>query len=208
MSQPKNSPSPQATLPRSQAEIAARVKALESIMIEKGLMTTDAVDRFAEIYENEVGPQLGAQVVAKAWTDPEFKKRLLEDGTKACAELGIGGLQGEDMVVVENTDTVHNAIVCTLCSCYPWPTLGLPPNWYKQPAYRSRMVREPRKVLREDFGFDVPDSVEIRIWDSSSEMRYWVLPKRPEGTDGMSEKELAALVTRDSMIGVGPTRRP
>jgi nitrile hydratase subunit alpha len=208
MSQPTNSPSPQVTLPRSQAEIAARVKALESIMIEKGLMTTEAVDRFAEIYENEVGPQLGAQVVAKAWTDPEFKKRLLEDGTKACAELGIGGLQGEDMVVVENTDTVHNAIVCTLCSCYPWPTLGLPPNWYKQPAYRSRMVREPRKVLREDFGYDVPNSVEIRIWDSSSEMRYWVLPKRPEGTDGMSEKELAALVTRDSMIGVGPTRRP
>ena len=208
MSQPKNSPSPQATRPRSQAEIAARVKALESIMIDKGLMTTEAVDRFAEIYENEVGPQLGAGVVAKAWTDPEFKKRLLEDATKACAELGIGGLQGEDMVVVENTDTVHNAIVCTLCSCYPWPTLGLPPNWYKQPAYRSRMVREPRKVLREDFGFDVPNSVEIRIWDSSSEMRYWVLPKRPEGTDGMSEKELAALVTRDSMIGVGPTRRP
>jgi nitrile hydratase subunit alpha len=208
MSQPMNSPSPQVTLPRSQAEIAARVKALESIMIEKGLMTTEAVDRFAEIYENEVGPQLGAQVVAKAWTDPEFKKRLLEDGTKACAELGIGGLQGEDMVVVENTDTVHNAIVCTLCSCYPWPTLGLPPNWYKQPAYRSRMVREPRTVLREDFGYDIPDSVEIRIWDSSSEMRYWVLPKRPEGTDGMSEKDLAALVTRDSMIGVGPARRP
>ena len=208
MSQPTNSPSPQVTLPRSQAEIAARVKALESIMIEKGLMTTEAVDRFAEIYENEVGPQLGAQVVAKAWTDPEFKKRLLEDGTTACAELGIGGLQGEDMVVVENTDTVHNAIVCTLCSCYPWPTLGLPPNWYKQPAYRSRMVREPRTVLREDFGYDIPDSVEIRIWDSSSEMRYWVLPKRPEGTDGMSEKELAALVTRDSMIGVGPARRP
>jgi nitrile hydratase len=208
MSQPMNSPSPQVTLPRSQAEIAARVKALESIMIEKGLMTTEAVDRFAEIYENEVGPQLGAQVVAKAWTDPEFKKRLLEDGTKACAELGIGGLQGEDMVVVENTDTVHNAIVCTLCSCYPWPVLGLPPNWYKQPAYRSRMVREPRTVLREDFGYDVSDSVEIRIWDSSSEMRYWVLPQRPEGTDGMGEKELAALVTRDSMIGVGPARRP
>jgi nitrile hydratase len=208
MSQPTNSPSPQVTLPRSQAEIAARVKALESIMIDKGLMTTEAVDRFAEIYENEVGPQLGAQVVAKAWTDPEFKKRLLEDGTKACAELGIGGLQGEDMVVVENTDTVHNAIVCTLCSCYPWPTLGLPPNWYKQPAYRSRMVREPRKVLREDFGYDIPDSVEIRIWDSSSEMRYWVLPKRPDGTDGMSEKELAGLVTRDSMIGVGQPLHP
>jgi nitrile hydratase subunit alpha len=208
MSQTMNTPSPQVTVPRSQAEIAARVKALESIMIEKGMMTTEAVDRFAEIYENEVGPQLGASVVAKAWTDPDFKTRLLEDGTKACAELGIGGLQGEDMVVVENTDTVHNAIVCTLCSCYPWPVLGLPPNWYKQPAYRSRMVREPRKVLREDFGYDIPDNVEIRIWDSSSEMRYWVLPQRPEGTEGMSEEQLAALVTRDSMIGVGPTRRP
>ena len=208
MSEPMNSPSPQATVPRSQAEIAARVKALESIMIEKGYMTTEAVDRFAEIYENEVGPQLGASVVAKAWTDPEFKQRLLDDATKACAELGIGGLQGEDMVVVENTDTVHNAIVCTLCSCYPWPVLGLPPNWYKQPAYRSRVVREPRTVLREDFGYEIPDNVEIRIWDSSSEMRYWVLPQRPEGTEGMSEKELAALVTRDSMIGVGPARRP
>jgi len=208
MSQPMNSPSPQATVPRSQAEMAARVKALESIMIEKGYMTTEAVDRFAEIYENEVGPQLGASVVAKAWTDPEFKQRLLDDATLACAELGIGGLQGEDMVVVENTATVHNAIVCTLCSCYPWPVLGLPPNWYKQPAYRSRVVREPRKVLREDFGYEIADNVEIRVWDSSSEMRYWVLPQRPEGTEGMSEKELAALVTRDSMIGVGPARRP
>ena len=208
MSQTMNTPSPEVTLPRSQAEIAARVKALESIMIEKGMMTTEAIDRFAEIYENEVGPQIGASVVAKAWTDPDFKKRLVEDATEACAELGIGGLQGEDMVVVENTDTVHNVIVCTLCSCYPWPVLGLPPNWYKQPAYRSRIVREPRKVLREDFGYDIPDSVEIRVWDSSSEMRYWVLPKRPEGTDGMSEKDLAALVTRDSMIGVGPARRP
>jgi nitrile hydratase subunit alpha len=208
MSQTMNTPSPQVSLPRSQAEIAARVKALESIMIDKGLMTTEAIDRFAEIYENEVGPQLGASVVAKAWTDPEFKKRLVEDATEACAELGIGGLQGEDMVVVENTDTVHNVIVCTLCSCYPWPTLGLPPNWYKQPAYRSRVVREPRKVLREDFGYDIPNGVEIRVWDSSSEMRYWVLPLRPDGTDGMSEKDLAALVTRDSMIGVGPARRP
>jgi len=208
MSPTMNTPSPQVSLPRSQEEIAARVKALESIMIEKGMMTTEAIDRFAEIYENEVGPQLGASVVAKAWTDPEFKKRLVEDATEACAELGIGGLQGEDMVVVENTETVHNVIVCTLCSCYPWPTLGLPPNWYKQPAYRSRIVREPRKVLREDFGYDIPDSVEIRVWDSSSEMRYWVLPLRPDGTDGMSEKDLAALVTRDSMIGVGPARRP
>jgi nitrile hydratase len=208
MTQSEITPSPTVTVPRSEAEIAARVKALESILIEKGLMTTEAVDRFAEIYENEVGPQLGASVVAKAWTDPEFKSRLIEDGTKACAELGIGGLQGEDMVVVENTDTVHNVIVCTLCSCYPWPTLGLPPNWYKQPAYRSRMVREPRQVLRESFDLDVPDSVEIRVWDSSSEMRYWVLPQRPAGTEGMSEKELAALVTRDSMIGTGRPKSP
>jgi nitrile hydratase len=208
MTRSEISPSPAVTYPRAEAEIAARVKALESIMIEKGIMTTEAVDRFAEIYEHEVGPQLGASVVAKAWADPEFKRRLVEDGTKACAELGIGGLQGEDMVVVEDTDTVHNVIVCTLCSCYPWPVLGLPPNWYKQPAYRSRMVREPRKVLREDFGYDVPDSVEIRVWDSSSEMRYWVLPQRPPGSEGLGESDLAALVTRDSMIGVGATKRP
>jgi nitrile hydratase len=189
-------------------EIAARVKALEAILIEKGVMTTEAVDRLAEIYENEVGPQLGAKVVARAWTDPDFKARLLDDATAACADMGIGGLQGEEMVVVENTDTVHNAIVCTLCSCYPWPVLGLPPNWYKAPAYRSRMVREPRTVLAEDFGYELPDSVEIRVWDSSSELRYWVLPKRPEGTEGSSESELAALVTRDSMIGVGPAASP
>jgi nitrile hydratase len=193
---------------RSQEEIAARVKALESIMIEKGIMTPEAVDRLAEIYENEVGPQLGASVVAKAWLDPDFKARLLADGTKACAELGIGGLQGEDMVVVENTDTVHNVITCTLCSCYPWPVLGLPPNWYKGPQYRSRIVREPRTVLREDFGLDIGDTVEIRVWDSSSEMRYWVLPKRPDGTEGMDEKALAALVTRDSMIGTGVPAAP
>jgi nitrile hydratase len=194
-------------LPRNE-EIAARVKALEAMLIEKGVMTTEAVDRLAEIYENEVGPQLGAKVVARAWTDPEFKARLLEDATAACAEMGIGGLQGEEMVVAENTDTVHNANVCTLCSCYPWPVLGLPPNWYKAPAYRSRMVREPRKVLAEDFGLELPESVEIRIWDSSSELRYWVLPKRPEGTEGMSEADLAALVTRDSMIGVGAVTAP
>ena len=193
---------------RSQEEIAARVKALEAIMIEKGIMTPEAVDRLTEIYENEVGPQLGAAVVAKAWTDPEFKARLLEDGTKACAELGIGGLQGEDMVVVENTESVHNVITCTLCSCYPWPVLGLPPNWYKGPQYRSRIVREPRKVLREDFGLELHDSVEVRVWDSSSEMRYWVLPQRPPGTEDMDEKALAALVTRDSMIGTGVARTP
>jgi nitrile hydratase subunit alpha len=188
-------------------EYEIMVHAIKELLIEKGVITGEDIRKTLEFMDTRT-PALGAKVIARAWTDPEFKKRLLEDGTKACAELGIGGLQGEDMVVVENTDTVHNAIVCTLCSCYPWPALGLPPNWYKQPAYRSRMVREPRKVLREDFGFDIPDSVEIRIWDSSSEMRYWVLPKRPEGTDGMSEKELAELVTRDSMIGVGPTRRP
>ena len=193
---------------RSQEEIAARVKALESILIEKGIMTTAAVDRLVEIYENEVGPQLGAKVVARAWTDPGFKQRLLADATKACADFGIGGLQGEDMVVVENTADIHNVIVCTLCSCYPWPVLGLPPNWYKEPAYRSRIVKEPRKVLREDFGYELPDSVEVRVWDSSSEMRYWVLPTRPAGTDPLSEAELAGLVTRDSMIGVGPAASP
>jgi len=193
---------------RTQEEIAARVKALESIMIDKGIMTIEAVDRLAEIYENEVGPQLGARVVAKAWCDPDFKARLLRDATMACAELGIGGLQGEDMVVVENTDNVHNVITCTLCSCYPWPVLGLPPNWYKGPQYRSRIVREPRTVLREAFGLDIPDSVEIRVWDSSSEMRYWVLPMRPAGSEDLDEQALAALVTRDSMIGTGLAKAP
>ncbi|UOT01441.1 nitrile hydratase subunit alpha [Rhodococcus opacus] len=193
---------------RTQEEITARVKALEAVLIEKGVLTTAAVDRLAEVYENEVGPQLGAKVVARAWSDPEFKSRLLADATAACSELGIGGLQGEDMTVVENTDTVHNVIVCTLCSCYPWPVLGLPPNWYKAPPFRARIVREPRKLLAEDFGFTVPDSVEIRVWDSSSELRYWVLPQRPAGTDGLSVEQLAALVTRDSMIGVGTVAAP
>ena len=206
MTRSEITPSPTVTIPRSEAEIAARMKALEALMIEKGIMTTEAVDRLAEIYENEVGPQLGAAVVAKAWTDPEFKARLLASATDACAELGIGGLQGEDMVAVENTDDVHNVIVCTLCSCYPWPVLGLPPNWYKQPAYRSRIVREPRTMLREEFGHDVPQSVEVRVWDSSAELRYMVLPQRPPGTEDKSEAELAELVTRDSMIGVAPVR--
>ena len=205
MSASEITPSPTVHI-RSEEEIAARVKALEAIMIEKGIMTPEAVDRLAEIYETEVGPQLGAKVVARAWVDSEFKERLLADGTKACAELDIGGLQGEDMVVVENTDEVHNVITCTLCSCYPWPVLGLPPNWYKQPAYRSQIVREPRRVLAQYFDLEVPESVEIRVWDSSSEMRYWVLPRRPDGTEDLSEEQLAELVTRDSMIGVGVPR--
>ncbi len=174
---------------------------MESLLVEKGLLSSDAVDLVSAVYENAVGPKLGAKVVARAWTDPDFKARLLADGTAACRELGISGMQGEEMIVLENTDDVHNMIVCTLCSCYPWPVLGLPPNWYKDPAYRSRVVREPRRVAAE-FGLELPMEVEIRVWDSSAELRYWVLPQRPAGTDGLSEDELAALVTRDSMVGV------
>lgn len=181
--------------------MTARVKAMESILIERGVVATEAVERIANIYEHEVGPHIGAKVVARAWSEPDFKERLLADGSAACAEMGISGLQGEDMVVVENTDEVHNVIVCTLCSCYPWPVLGLPPNWYKALPYRSRVVREPRKVLAE-FGAEVPADKEVRVWDSSSEIRYWVLPQRPSGTAGLSQEELAALVTRDSIIGV------
>ena len=196
------------TLPAPPEEIAARVKALEAIFIEKGFVTEEAVDKIAEMYEKEVGPHRGAKVVAMAWTDPAFRERLLEDASAACRELGIGGVQGEDMVVVENTEGVHNVIVCTLCSCYSWSTLGLPPNWYKYPAYRSRMVKEPRVVLQDEFGLDLPDSTEIKVWDTSAELRYWVLPERPAGTEGMSEEELASLVTRDSMIGVGLPKQP
>ena len=194
--------------PASDAELTIRVKALESLLIEKGFMTTEVVDKVVDLYEHEVGPQLGARVVARAWTDPEFKARLLADATAACREMGVGGLQGEDMVVVENTETVHNVLTCTLCSCYPWPVLGLPPNWFKYPAYRSRMVREPRKLLAEEFGLDLPPSVRIKVWDTSAEVRYWVLPQRPAGTEGLSEKELAALVTRNSMIGTGLPAAP
>jgi nitrile hydratase len=194
--------------PAPPEEIAARVKALEAIFIEKGLVTAEAVDKIAEMFEKEVGPHLGAKVVARAWTDPEFKERLLEDASEACKEMGIGGVQGEDMVVVENSEGVHNVIVCTLCSCYPWPTLGLPPNWYKYPAYRARMVKEPRVVLQDEFDLDLPESTEVRVWDTSAELRYFVLPQRPEGTEGMSEDQLAELVTRDAMIGVGLPKRP
>ncbi|QJY45714.1 nitrile hydratase subunit alpha [Pseudonocardia broussonetiae] len=187
--------------------IAARVKAMEAILVEKGLIGTDAIDYMSSVYEKEVGPQLGAKIVARAWTDPEFKQRLLADGTQACKEVGVSGMQGEEMIVLENTDAVHNVVVCTLCSCYPWPVLGLPPNWYKYPAYRSRTVRDPRGVLAE-FGLRLPDSVEVRVWDSSAELRYWVLPQRPAGTDGFTEEQLAELVTRDCMIGVTEALRP
>ncbi len=196
------------TFPVSDEEIAVRAKALESLLIEKGLVSNDAIDKVVSAYETDIGPMLGAKVVARAWSDPEFKALLLEDANAACEQLGIGGMQGEHMVVVENTDQVHNTVVCTLCSCYPWPVLGLPPNWYKYPQYRSRAVMEPRKVLREEFGLDLDESKDVRVWDSSSEIRYFVLPERPEGTEGMSEEELADLVTRDSMIGVGKPRDP
>ena len=181
-------------------DIALRVKALEQILIRKGLIDPAALDLIVDQYEHKIGPQNGAKVVAKAWIDPGYKVRLMENATKAIAELGFGGIQGENMVVLENTAGVHNVVVCTLCSCYPWPVLGLPPVWYKSEAYRARIVREPRAVLRE-FGVTLPAETEIRVWDSSAEIRYLVLPQRPSNTDGLTEMELAALVTRDSMIG-------
>jgi len=187
--------------PADLAPIEARVAAIESVLVEKGILDTDAVDAIVTHLEENLGPMNGAQVVARAWTDPAFKEHLLDDATAAIDSLGFGGPQGEHMVVVENTPEVHNIVVCTLCSCYPWPTLGLPPKWYKEPAYRARAVREPRKLLAE-MGTLVSDDVEIRVWDSSSEARYLVLPMRPDGTDEMSIGELAAMVTRDSMIGV------
>ena len=192
---------------RPLSEVELRVKALESLLTEKQLIDPAAVDEIIETYEHQVGPRNGARVVARAWLDPAYKQRLLERGSEAIAELGFSGVQGEDMVVVENTDRVHNLVVCTLCSCYPWPTLGLPPVWYKSAPYRSRAVSDPRGVLKE-FGVEVPASTEIRVWDSNAELRYLVLPKRPAGTEGMSEDELAGLVTRDSMIGVGQPRSP
>ncbi|MGE3541004.1 MAG: nitrile hydratase subunit alpha [Candidatus Tectimicrobiota bacterium] len=185
--------------PGSVADV--RTRALESLLIEKGLISTDVIDTIVRAYEQDIGPLNGATVVARAWVDPAYKRRLLTDGTSAIAELGFGGREGVDMVVLENTPTVHNVVVCTLCSCYPWPVLGLPPSWYKSYAYRSRVVREPRTVLRE-FGLELPDSVEIRVWDSNSDIRYMVLPERPAGSEHLSEAELRALVTRDAMIGV------
>lgn len=186
---------------------AARAMALESLLVEKGLLASDVIDALVRTYEQDIGPLNGAKVVARAWIDPAYKRRLLEDGTAAIAELGFSGAQGAEMVVLENTPTLHNMVVCTLCSCYPWPVLGLPPTWYKSAAYRSRAVSEPRSVLRE-FGLDLDESVELRVWDSTAEVRYLVLPERPSGTEGWSETELATLVTRDAMIGVGRARRP
>ncbi len=183
------------------ADPAIRTEAIEQLLVEKGLVTAERIEALIHQYEEEIGPLNGAQVVAKAWLDPEYRRRLLADGTAGIAELGFGGAQGERIVVVENTDTVHNLVVCTLCSCYPWPVLGLPPSWYKSPEYRARAVREPRAVLAE-FGTTLADEVEIKVWDSSAEVRYFVLPQRPETVVGDTVDELAPFVSRDSMIGV------
>src|SRR5499433_2173817 len=189
------------------SETQLRVRALETVLTEKGYVDPAALDLLIEAYETKIGPRNGARVVARAWADPAYRERLLRDGTPAIAELGYSGRQGEHVMVVENTPALHNMVVCTLCSCYPWPVLGLPPVWYKSPAYRSRAVLEPRKVLAE-FGVTLPKDTEIRIWDSSAEIRYMVLPLRPEGSESLSEAELAALVTRDAMIGVAQVVSP
>jgi nitrile hydratase subunit alpha len=187
--------------PAPLTDVERRARALEELLIEKGIVSPDFIDQVVEVYAQDIGPMNGAKVVARAWIDPEYKERLLADGTAAIAELGFGGPEGDHIVAVENTSDVHNVVVCTLCSCYPWPVLGLPPNWYKAPPYRSRMVREPRTLLRE-MGCNVPNDVEIRVWDASAEVRYLVVPERPAGTEGASEGELAGIVTRDAMIGV------
>jgi nitrile hydratase subunit alpha len=193
--------------PEPETYPALRTKAIESLLVEKGLISSDAIDFIVQKFEQDIGPMNGARVVARAWTDPEFKKRLLEDGTAAIAEMGYWGNQGSEIVVLENTPTVHNVVVCTLCSCYPWPVLGLPPTWYKSAPYRSRVVREPRAVL-SDFGTELDPSVEVRVFDSTAEVRYMILPERPAGTEGLSEEDLAKLVTRDSMIGVVKVNSP
>ena len=186
---------------------ALRVKALESLLVEKGMVDPKALDAVVDAYETKIGPRNGARVVARAWVDPEYKRRLLANGTAAIAELGYGGSQGEHMTVLENTPKVHNLVVCTLCSCYPWPVLGLPPTWYKSAPYRSRAVIDPRGVLRE-FGTQVGEDVEVRVWDSTADLRYLVLPERPKGTEKLTEEQLAALVTRDSMVGVQKVSAP
>ena len=189
------------------SDIELRVRSLESLLVEKGLVDPQALDVLIDTYETKVGPRNGARVVARAWTDPEYRNWLLADAGAAIASLGYRGRQGEDMRVLENTEQVHNLVVCTLCSCYPWTVLGLPPVWYKSPPYRAKAVRDPRGVLA-DFGVELPAEAEVRVWDSTAELRYLVLPRRPSGTEGMKEEELAALVTRDSMIGVGLARAP
>ncbi len=187
--------------PEPESPAAIRTRAIESLLVEKGLISTDAIDLIVQAYEQDIGPMNGANVVARAWIDPAYKRRLLANGTETIAELGYWGGQGAEIVVLENTAAVHNVVVCTLCSCYPWPVLGLPPTWYKSAPYRSRVVREPRAVLRE-FGTELGADVEVRVWDSTAEVRYMVLPERPAGSEGLSEARLAALVTRDAMIGV------
>ena len=182
------------------SDMALRVKALETLLVEKGLVDPAALDAIVEAYETQIGPRNGARVVARAWTDPGYKARLMSDATAAIAEMGFSGAQGEHMVVVENTPDTHNLVVCTLCSCYPWPVLGLPPVWYKSSAFRSRAVIDPRGVLR-DFGLALPDEVAVRVWDSTAEIRYLVLPERPAGTESLNAEQLAGLVTRDSMVG-------
>ena len=189
------------------SDVALRVKSLESLLVEKGLVDPAALDALVDTYEHKVGPRNGARVVARSWVDPAYKQRLLADATAAIAELGYGGAQGEHMRAVENTPAVHNLVVCTLCSCYPWSVLGLPPVWYKSAAYRSRAVIDPRGVLRE-FGLELPDHVEVRVWDSTAELRYLVLPERPAGTQSLNEEQLAALVTRDAMVGVARVAPP
>ena len=189
------------------SETELRVRALETVLTEKGYLDPAALDLLIETYETKVGPRNGARVVARAWSDPAYRARLLEDGTAAIAELGYAGRQGEHIVVVENTPTRHHVVVCTLCSCYPWPVLGLPPSWYKDPAYRARVVKQPRTVLAE-MGLELADDVEIVVHDSSSEVRWFVLPERPAGTEGLSEDELVALVTRDAMVGVAKVGAP
>jgi nitrile hydratase len=198
-------PKPHIAAPES--DPAIRVRALESILQEKGLIDSKAIDVLVDTYENKIGPRNGAKVVARAWVDPAYKERLLKDATAAIKEFGFSGLQGEDMLVVENTPEVHNLVVCTLCSCYPWPTLGLPPVWYKAAPYRARAMSDPRGVLKE-FGTELDENVEVRTWDTTAELRYLVLPERPAGTEKLSEDQLAALVTRDSMIGVAKVNPP
>ena len=188
-------------------QLDLRVRALRTVLEQKGYIDSAALDVLIDTYETKIGPRNGARVVARAWVDPAFRKRLLEDATAAIASLGYAGRQGEHMVAVENTESRHNLVVCTLCSCYPWPVLGLPPTWYKSAPYRARAVKDPRGVLAE-FGVTLPDATEIRVWDSTAEVRYLVIPRRPAGTESMAEAELAELVTRDSMIGTGLPKAP